>query len=64
MMLKQSSSVRNSAANVQLLESTWMLKSPSRSIEGDMEQTEVSSSDSSDMKVVEAFGGQQHTQMR
>lgn len=58
MMLKQSRRIadRNSVANVQMLESTWILKSPSRSVDGDMEQTEVSSSDSSDMKVVEAFG--------
>ena len=56
-MLKQSKSERNSAANVQLLESTWMLKSPSRRVDGDIEQREVSSSDSSDRKVVEALGG-------
>ena len=57
MILKQSSSDRNSAANLQLLESTWMLKSPSRSVDGDLEQIEVSSSESSDMKVVEGLGG-------
>ena len=38
-------------------ESTWMLKSPSRSVDVEMEQMEVISSDSSDMKVEEAFGG-------
>lgn len=56
-MSKQSNSDRNSAAKLQLVESTWMLKSPSRSVKGDLEQTEVNSSVSSDMKVVEAFGG-------
>ena len=34
-----------------------MLKSPSRSVDADMEQMEVSSSDSSDRKVDKAFGG-------
>ena len=54
--LKQSSSERNSAANLQVLESTWMLKSP-ENVDGDMEQVEVRSSASSDMKTVEGFGG-------
>ena len=56
-MLKQSSSNRNSEAKGQLVESTCMLKSPNRSVDADMEQMEVSSSDSLDMKVDEAFGG-------
>ena len=56
-MLKQSRSDRNSEAKGQLVESTWMLKSPSRSVDVDIEQMEVSSSDSSDRKVEEAFGG-------
>ena len=37
-----------------------MLKSPSRRVDGDMEQREVSNSDSSDKKVVEALGGRYH----
>ncbi|XP_041634511.1 interferon-induced protein 44-like [Cheilinus undulatus] len=39
-MLKQSSSDRNSEVSVQLVESTWMLKSPRRSMEEDLEQIE------------------------
>lgn len=57
MKLKQSSRARNSAANLQVLESTWMLKSPSRSVDGDMAQVEVRSSASSDKKMVEGLGG-------
>ena len=57
-MLKQSRSDINSEIKGQLVESTWMLKSPSRSVDADMEQMEVSTSDSSDRKVEEAFGGQ------
>lgn len=56
-MLKHSNSDRNSAAKVQVLESTWMLKSPSSSVDGDMEQIEVRSSDNSDMNEVEGLGG-------
>ena len=56
-MLEQSRGDRNSEAKGQLVESTWMLKSPSRSVDVDIEQMEVSSSDSSDRKVEEAFGG-------
>ena len=35
-----------------------MLKSPSRNVDADMEQMKVNSSDRSDRKVEEAFGGQ------
>ena len=56
-MLKQSKTDRNSAAKLQLEESTWILKSPSRRVDGALEQTEVSSSVSSDRKVVEVLGG-------
>ena len=56
-MLKQSSSERNSEAKVHVLESTWMLKSPSSNLDGDLEQTQVSSSANSDMKTAEALGG-------
>lgn len=56
-MLKQSSSDRNSAAKVQVLELTWMLKSPSSSVEGDLEHMEVRNSENSDMNKVEGLGG-------
>ncbi len=54
-MMKQSRSDRISASNLKLLESTWTFKSPSRRVGGDMEQTEMSNSDGSDVKVMEAL---------
>lgn len=56
-MLKQSNSERRSMAVEQLVLSTWILKSPSRSVDEQIVQTVVRSSDRSDMKVVEALGG-------
>ena len=53
-MLKQPRSDRNSEAKGHLVESTWILKPPSRSVDENMEQMEVSISD---RKVEEAFGG-------
>ena len=55
LMLKQSSSDKKSTARKQLLESTWMLKSPTMIVARDIGQTEASSSESSSRKQVEAF---------
>lgn len=54
---KQSNNERKSTAKEQLLESTWMLKSPSMRVAGDMGQTEASRSENSCRKQEEAFGG-------
>ncbi len=45
-----SNSERKSVANTQLLESKCTFRSPSRYVDGDMAQTGVSNSDSSDKK--------------
>lgn len=52
MRLKQSNSDRKSVAKVQLLESTCIFRFPIKSVDGDMAQIRVSSSDSSDKKAV------------
>lgn len=57
MILKQSTSARISKAEMQVLEATWMVKSPSRDVDGELEQTKLRNSENSDMNVAEALGG-------